>query len=78
MDQRRGGLTVTEWLIRHMPRRGGRAAGLGVGSAQGELDLLRSGAVESFDLFDIAPELIRRAANAASASGLDKIAGIWR
>ena len=59
-DERRGGLGLVDFVRRHLRNEEIRGLALGVGLAQGEIDLLRTGAVASFDLYDVTPQLLER------------------
>ena len=69
-SERRGGLTRMQMLAKRLGVPRGRALGLGVGAASAELELLGLGAVSSYDLYDVTPQLLKAAEEAASSAGL--------
>ncbi|HLI27041.1 MAG TPA: class I SAM-dependent methyltransferase [Chloroflexota bacterium] len=66
----RGGATLVEYFAQHIPPGARHGVGLGVGLAAGELDLLRLGAVASFDLYDVTGALLAAVEQTASQEGL--------
>ncbi len=69
MTARRGAATSAAWLERRLPRAPLRALSLGAGAGLFELDLISRGAVASYDLVDITPQLMERAAARAAELG---------
>ena len=70
MKIRRGGLSVIDSIARCVNKTGTRAASLGCGAGVSELALLKSGIVNTYDVFDITPSLLENAAKSAAESGL--------
>ena len=69
MTARRGAATSAAWLERRLPRAPLRALSLGAGTGLFELDLISRGAVASYDLVDITPQLMEGAAARAAELG---------
>ena len=69
MTARRGAATSAAWLERRLPRAPLRALSLGAGAGLFELDLVSRGAVASYDLVDITPQLMEGAAARAAEQG---------
>jgi SAM-dependent methyltransferase len=67
-----GAVSEAEWLVSGFLGDGGvkRAIGIGVGHGMFELGLLDSGAVESFDLYDLSPRALDEAHASAARLGL--------
>ena len=69
--------SVGDWLRARMPAVAGRALGVGVGAAGFELELLASGCVEEFDLYDVSAVSLEPAAVQARALGVEEQAHLF-
>ena len=65
-----GGRTAGEWLADRLSAPAARALGAGCGAALFELDLVRLGAVEHFDLWDVSPAFLELARDRAASLGI--------
>ena len=70
MIERRGAIGPVDWLARRLSRTPLRALSVGAGAGLFELDLVGRGAVTSFDLMDVTPQLMQSASETAAAQGL--------
>jgi len=61
---------TAEWLVERLPGRVDRALGAGCGTAKFEIDLLESGVVQHFDLFDVSSTSLALATARAEKLGV--------
>lgn len=73
-QQQRGGQSIEDWFFSTYLSgfRGHRGLGIGAGVASFELNLLRLGVVETFDLYDVSEVSLDQARAAARRSGVEQ------